>query len=59
MQSARRVLLLGSLALVIGLLDSKSLPQASTPGRNVCCSLQPPYNSPLLLDRALFNIRQC
>ena len=52
MQNARQELLLGNLALVLGLLDSKSQPPASTPGRSVCCSSQPPYNSPLLYHRA-------
>ena len=59
MQSARQDLLLGTLALVLGLLASTSLPQAGKPGRNICRSLQPPYNSPLLLHRARSNRRPC
>ena len=41
MQSARQEPLLGTLALVLGLLDSISLPKASRPGRNACRCSQP------------------
>ena len=59
MQSARQELLLGTLALLLGLLDSRSLPKASTPGRNVCHSSQPLCNSPLLHHRAHSDVKLC